>query len=210
MFNLISRFHLLLLAVVLAITGVAIFRIPADYAFTALWRDGHAAWLWPRDLTLAVAPILAFVLLAKFLALGLLLTKNHLAKVHHILDPALTLPLAVIAATQLGLLLTGISSDLDLVRVTGFALGLVLIVLGIVMAEAERHTYAGLRLPWPIPSDRAWRIVHRTAGIACGLAGAGLLLLAWLDPELGPLVIAFATALLAPVAVAALATLLVR
>ncbi|HTM78819.1 MAG TPA: SdpI family protein [Devosia sp.] len=210
MFNLVSRFHLLLLGVLLAITGVAVFRIPADYAFVALWNGGQAEWLWPRDIALAVGPILAVLLIAKFLTLGLLLTKTHLAKIHHILDPALTLMLAVIAAVQLGLLLTGIGSDLDLIRVIGFGLGLVLLVLAVVFAEAERHTYAGLRLPWSIASDRAWRIVHRLTGTAFGLAGAALLALAWFMPDLGPLVIAFAAALLFPVAIAALATALTR
>jgi uncharacterized membrane protein len=210
MFNLVSRFHLLLLAVLLAITGVAVFRIPADYAFVAHWSGGEAAWLWPRDMALAGGPILAIVLLAAFVALGLLLSKDYLTQVHHILEPALTLLLAVIAAVQLGLLLIGVGSDLDLIRLIGFALGALLLVLGIVFAEAERHTYAGLRLPWAIAGDRAWRIVHRLAGAAFGLAGAGLLALAWFMPDLGPLVIAFATALLAPVIVAALASLAVR
>lgn len=210
MFNLITRFHLLLLLVLGAISGVAVFRVPADYAFPAHWGASQADWLWPRNAALIVGPVIAVILLGGFAILGSLLTKNHLAKVRHILDPALTLLLGVVVAVQLGLLLNGIGSDLDLVRLTAIGLGLLLIGLGIVFAEAERHTYAGLRLPWPIVGDQAWRRVHRVAGVAFGLAGAGLLAMAWLAPDLGPLVIGFGAALFVPPVLAAAASAISR
>ncbi len=210
MFNLITRFHLLQLLVLAAITGVAIFRVPADYAFPAHWTASQADWSWPRNLALPVAPILAILLTTAFAILGRLLTKNHLAKVRHILEPALTLLLAVIVAVQLGLLLNGIGSDLDLIRLTAVALGITLVVLGAVFAEAERHTYAGLRLPWPIATDTAWRRVHRITGAAFVVAGTGLLAMAWFAPDPGPLIVAFAVALFVPPLLAALATIVSR
>lgn len=210
MASLVTRFHLLLLAVTIAITGVGFFRIPADFAYPAHWSGSYADWLWPRDIALPVAPLVEVLILAAFFLLGRLLTKNHFAKVQHILDPALTLLLAVVTAIQLGLLVIGIGSDIDLVRLTGAGLGIALLILGIVFFEAERHTYAGLRMPWPIASDRAWTLVHRITGLACGLAGAGLLALAWLDPGLGMLVIAYATTLILLPAIAGATTLLSR
>lgn len=208
--SLVTRFHLLLLAVTLAITGVALFRVPAEFAYAAHWSGSVADWQWPRDAALSVAPLLATALLLGFFILGLLLTRNHFAKTQHIFDPALTLLLGVIAATQLGLLLAGFGSDLDLIRLTGFGLGAVLLVVGVVLFEAERHTYAGLRLPWPIVSDASWRLVHRAAGTAFGMAGTGLLALAWFDVGIGPMVIGFAVALLAPPSIATVTTLLTR
>ena len=196
--SLVTSFHLLLLAVTLAITGVGLLRIPADYAFPAHWSGSTADWLWPRDLGLAVGPVLQVVLIALFFVLGQLLTKNHFAKTQHIFDPALSLLLAVIAATQLGLLFNGIGSDLDIVRIASLGLGAALTLLGVILFEAERHTYAGLRMPWPIASDRAWRLVHRCCGIAFGLAGLGLVALAWRDAGIGIMVAAFALALLIP------------
>ncbi|UXN73100.1 hypothetical protein N8D56_19115 [Devosia sp. A8/3-2] len=155
MASLVTRFHLLLLAVTIAITGVGFFRIPADFAYPAHWSGSYADWLWPRDIALPVAPLVEVLILAAFFLLGRLLTKNHFAKVQHILDPALTLLLAVVTAIQLGLLVIGIGSDIDLVRLTGAGLGIALLIPGIVFFEAERHTYAGLRMPRPIASDRA-------------------------------------------------------
>lgn len=205
---LITRFHLLLLTVTLAITGVALFRVPADFAYQAHWTGNAVDWVWPRDLALPVAPLLQVLLLIAFFLLGRSLTKNQYAKSQHILDPALTTLMTVVAATQLGLLLGGVGSDLDFVRLTGFALGPLLVVLGIVLFEAERHTYAGLRMPWPVRSDRAWSAVHRATGLAYGAAGLALMALAWFDAGLGVLVLAFTAALLLPAVLAAIATML--
>jgi len=196
--SLVTRFHLLLLAVTLAITGVALLRIPATFAFPAHWSGSAADWLWPRNLALAVAPSLALLLLLGFFILGRLLTRNQFAKSQHILDPLLSLLLGILSATQLGLLLTGIGSDLDVIRLTGFGLGIVLLVLGVVLFEAERHTYAGLRMPWPIAADAAWTLVHRATGTATSLAGMGLLALAWFDVGIGLLALAFASAIVIP------------
>jgi uncharacterized membrane protein len=204
---LVTRFHLLLLAVTLAITGVAVFRIPDDFVFFAHWSGSAADWLWPRT-AIAVAPVIQLVLVAGFLVLGRLLTKNQYAKSQHILDPALTALMSVVAATQLGLLLAGIGSDLDFIRVTAFALGAVLILLGVVLYEAERHTYAGLRMPWPVRSDLAWRIVHRATGLSYGVAGICVLALAWFDAGMGILILSFVGAILTPALVAGLVTVL--
>jgi uncharacterized membrane protein len=205
--TLITRFHLLALIVTTAITGVAFLRVPPGFAYPAHWSGSTADWLWPRDLALLTAPAFQVVLLLTFWFLGRAFTKNQFAKSQHILDPAITLLMLVVAACQLGLLLIGVGSDLDFIRLTGFGLGLLLLGLGIVLFEAERHTYAGLRMPWPIGSDRAWTLVHRMTGIAFGLAGLVLLALAWLDAGIGVLVQAFAIALFGPAMLAGLVTL---
>jgi len=207
---LVTRFHLLLLTVTLAITGVGFFRIPADFFYPAHWAGSAADWLWPRDLALAVAPLLQLALLIAFFLLGRALTKNQYAKSQHILDPALTLLMIVVAATQLGLLFAGIESDLDIIRLTGFGLGAALVVLGIVLFEAQRHTYAGMRMPWPVQSDRAWTVVHRVTGAAYALSGLALLALAWFDTGIGLLTLAFAIALLGPALLAGLSTIASR
>lgn len=206
---LVTRFHLLLLAVTLALTGVGLFRIPADFLFPAHWVGSAADWLWPRNAML-VAPTIQALLLLAFFALGKALTKNHYAKTQHIFDPMLTFLMLVVAACQLGLLLTGIGSDLDFIRVTGFGLGGALFLVGVVLFEAERHTYAGLRMPWPIRSDNAWRLVHRVTGLAFGFAAVALVALAWFDAGAGALLSAFTAALLIPPALAGLTTLVAR
>ncbi|MBE7731484.1 SdpI family protein [Devosia faecipullorum] len=210
MTSLVTRFHLLLFGVTLAIAGVTLVHVPAHYAFPAHWQGSSADWLWPRDLALAVAPLVQVALMAIFFVLGRALTKNHFAKTQHILDPALTLLMMIAASCQLGLLMIGIGSDFDIFRITAFGLAATLLVLAVVIFEAERHSYAGLRMPWPIASDRAWRLVHRGSGLVAGIASITLALLAWSDPGPGVLVLAMAIGLCALPVIAGLLTALTQ
>ncbi|KKB09323.1 hypothetical protein [Devosia chinhatensis] len=210
MSSLVSRFHLFVFGVTLAIAGVVVVHVPEGYAFPAHWQGSTADWLWPRDLALAVAPAVQLVLIAGFFMLGRRLSKTHLSKTQHILDPALTLLLFVAASCQLGLLLMGIGSDFDLFRITAGGLAALLAVLAVVIFEAERHSYGGLRMPWPIASDRAWLWVHRLSGVACGQVAALLAFLAWTDPGPGILVIAMVSGLIGLPILAAVFTLLLR
>lgn len=208
--SLVTRFHLLIFSVTLSITAVAVLRVPADFLFPAHWHGSNADWLWPRDTALAVAPILQAIVMLAFFVLGRALTRNHMAKVRHILDPALSLTLAVPAAYQFGLLFMGIGSDLDLIRGVGFLFAAALILLGLVFSHAERHSYGGLRMPWPIPSDRAWLLVHRVSGVATILAGAAIATLSWLDAGPGILALAFALSLVGLPLFASLVSLALR
>lgn len=210
MSSLVTRFHLLIFGVTIAIAGVALARVPADYAFAAHWRGMAADWLWPRDPALAVAPLLQLAGMAAFFWLGRALGPERLARRRHILEPALTVLLAVAAGCQMGLLLLGIGSDFDLFRLTGFGLAAVLLATGAVLFEAERDAYGGLRLPWSIAGDRRWRAVHRVAGAIFALNGLVLGWFAWSDPGPGPLALAMAASLLVPPLLAGLVTLVWR
>lgn len=208
--SLVTRFHLLLFGVTLAMAGVIFVHAPSGYAFPAHWRGSTADILWPRDVATLTAPAVQLALMAAFFLIGRALTKNHFAKIQHILDPVLTLALSVGAACQLGLVFLAIGSDLDLFRVTAFGLASMLAVFAVVIFEAERHSYAGLRMPWPIRSDRTWLIVHRLTGLVSGVASATLAWLAWTDPGPAYLVFAMTVSLLAIPTVAALSTLVFR
>lgn len=208
--GLVTRFHLLIFSVTLSITAVAVLRVPADFMFPAHWHGSTADWLWPRDTALAVAPFLQAVLMLVFFILGRALTRNHMAKVRHILDPALSLTLAVPAAYQFGLLFMGIGSDLDVIRGIGFVFAAVLILLGLVFFHAERHSYGGLRMPWLISSDRSWLLVHRVSGVAVALAGVAIAALSWFDAGPGILALAFTLSLLGLPLFAGLVTLALR
>ena len=85
-----------------------------------------------------------------------------------------------------------------------------LALLGLVLFGAERHSYGGLRMPWPIGSDRAWFVVHRLSGVASFLVGLVLAALAWFDFGPGPLALAFALSLLGLPLFAALVSLLAK
>lgn len=208
--SLVTRFHFLVLAVTLAAGAVAWLHSPADFQFAAHWHRSTVDWLWPRDIALLTPPLAQLSLMLGFHLLGRELSRNHLAKTRHILDPLLTLFLVAALGCQMGLLFMTIGSDLDLFRGSAVALAGTLLIIGVVLFSAERHTYAGLRLPWPIRSDNAWRWTHRLVG-ALTVAGAILLAgLAFIDAGPGVLVIAIASILLGLPPLAFVATALLR
>ncbi|QQR40891.1 SdpI family protein [Devosia rhizoryzae] len=208
--SLVTRFHLLIFGVTIAMVGVIVAHVPASFAFPAHWRGSTADILWPRDRAIAAAPLLQIAMMAAFFLLGRALTKNHFAKTQHILDPVLTVTLATAAACQLSLVFLAIGSDLDFFRLTAFGLAAILAIFAVVIFEAERHSYAGLRMPWRIGSDRAWVLVHRLTGIISGAAAVTLAWLAWADPGPAVLVASMTASLLAIPVVAALTSLLSR
>lgn len=208
--NLVTRFHLLLFGVTIAISGVALFNIPADYVFAAHWTRSEADWTWPLEDALATGPVVQIALMAAFWGLGRLLTKNHFSKVEHLLQPALTLLLSVIAGCQMGLLALGIGSDFDFFRITAGLLVITLLVLAVVLFEAERHSYAGMRMPWRVGSDRAWAVVHKGTALATAIAAVALAASVWFYSGPGPMVVTMAAILVSLPVLAALLTLVTR
>jgi uncharacterized membrane protein len=203
--SLATRFHGLLLGVLVAITAVGFNRIPADFVFPAHWgARGVPDWAWPRDVALVTGPVLAAMILAAFGSQHWVIRKTRIEMIRHNAEPAMSAILLLFCAVQFGLVLTGVGSDIDLIRIAALVLAVALLVLGLVVSEAERHTYAGVRLPWRIESDKAWRLAHRAAGWLFIAGAIALAALAWLQPDMGTLILAFPLVLTTPLLVAAI------
>lgn len=209
--SLVTRFHVLLLSVIVAITAIAIYKVPAGEGLAMHWdARGQSDWTWPRDIAFAVVPLAGLAITAIFAIGGALTPKSRLEMARHILEPALSGVLAVGVGVQFGLLMIGIGSDFDIIRLLAFALAALLLILGILLREAERNTYAGLRLPWAMPDDATWRRTHQLAGWAYIAGAVVLAVLAWLQPFPATLIIVFPFVLAVPPLLARLTTLGVR
>jgi uncharacterized membrane protein len=203
--SLATRFHRLLLGVLVSITAVGFNRIPADFVFPAHWgAHGMPDWVWPRDMALVTGPAVAAVILAVFGSLHWVIRKTRIEMIRHNAEPAISAILLLFCAVQLGLVLTGIGSDIDLIRIVALLVAAAVLVLGLVISEAERHTYAGVRLPWQIESDKAWRLAHSVAGWLFVAGALALAALAWLQPDMGTLILAFPLVLTTPLIAAAI------
>ncbi len=198
----VSRFHVLLLLFTIALGVAGVVRATPGEMVPLHWGT--------TEPDLAVTPAIAFVampLVSAAAVLGTWMAGRGMddwrrEAVRHLIDPALTAFAAVAAIVQLGLMMAAIGSEIDLLRIASFAIAAPLLLLGVLFPEAQRQSYAGLRLPWRIPSDRVWKRAHRAAGLAYGVAALALAATAWLWPDPVTLVPVIFAAMLVPIAVA--------
>lgn len=103
---------------------------------------------------------------------------------------------ALFAATQGGVLYASFYPERSQRGALLATVGLFLVVLGQLLPRLRRNPLLGVRTPWSLRSDEAWRLTHRFGGWALTLGGFACLVLA---PASSPLAhAALLTALVAP------------
>jgi uncharacterized membrane protein len=198
--NLVTRLHLLAGAAQAPFLAVALVKVPAGTELAMHWNEqGTTDWAWTTPWAFFIIPAVTILLLAIATMLSARADQNGQEKVRHLLAPGLLGLLLILLLLEIGLILMGLGTDIDLIRVVAPAVGVCLFLLGILLREAERHTYAGLRLPWSIESDKAWRQAHAAAGWTAIATGLVLALLTWLTPYPGTLIGALVPAIGLPV-----------
>jgi uncharacterized membrane protein len=195
----VTRFHVLVLLLLLAITLVSFHKIPADTMLPVHWAPrGNADWLWPRDAALLLMPGMALLITLIFSVIPRFAPPERVEPGRHVTEAALTGTLGVFCAIQFGLLLIGIGSDLDLIRIVSFGVALLMLFLGFELPRSMPNAYAGIRLPWTMHDHGSWRATHRFVGVLCALCGVGLGLCAWLQPDPATLIFALMAAIIGP------------
>ncbi|MEO8882626.1 MAG: DUF1648 domain-containing protein, partial [Devosia sp.] len=67
----VTRFHLLLLGILIAITATAFVKIKAEVGLPVHWGlNGQPDQIWPRNQALMIFPIIGVLLTALFAAIG--------------------------------------------------------------------------------------------------------------------------------------------
>lgn len=69
-----------------------------------------------------------------------------------------------------------------MVRLTGSALGVLLLVVGNMLGKSRPNWFAGVRTPWTLSSDLSWEKTHRLTGRMFVLVGVAGAVGAWLAP----------------------------
>jgi uncharacterized membrane protein len=209
--QIVTRFHLFLIGVLVAITATAYVKIPADSGLPVHWGfDGHPDRIWPRDAALLLFPIVGLLLTALFAAIGQFAAVERVEPGRHVAETMLTGLLGLLCALQFSLILIGIGSDIDMIRIISFAVAVIVLLLGIALPKSQPNAYAGIRLPWTVRNDRNWAMTHRLTGILLVVGGIGLALVAWLWPDPANLLEAMAAALLVPFAAGTLFSFVAR
>jgi uncharacterized membrane protein len=203
--SIVTRFHLTLLAFLVALTVIAYLKVPAPLGFPVHWGlNGHPDEVWPRSTALLLFPAIGLLLTALFFAIGLLASPQQIEPGRTVAEAMLTGFLGLLFALQLSLILIGVGSDIDLTRIVAFVVAVGLLGIGIALSRATPNAFSGVRLPWTMADKRNWTATHRLTGALMVLAGAGLGVVAFAWPDPINLFQALAVAVFLPVVVAAL------
>lgn len=197
---LVTRFHLLLLGLLVAVTATAFVKIPADAALPVHWGlDGHPDQVWPRIPALLMFPLIGAVITGLFLAIGRFTPPELVEPGRSISETVLAGVLLLFCALQFAMILIGVGSDIDMVRFIAFGLAALSIITGLSLPQSQPNVFAGIRLPWTMADPGNWRATHRLTGGLMVLGGLGLAAVAWLWPDPVDMMLAMAAALLLPV-----------
>jgi uncharacterized membrane protein len=92
--------------------------------------------------------------------------------------------LLFLAATHVVMIGYNLGWPVDLPRLLGGGAGLLFIVMGNVLTRIRPNWIFGIRTPWSLTSEAAWRASHRVGGYLFVIAGIATLLAAVLVPSL--------------------------
>lgn len=91
----------------------------------------------------------------------------------------------LMSAIEAGAIAITLGSNLDMVRVIVFGLGVLFITLGNILPKSQPNSLAGVRLPWTMNDPANWQATNRFSGMLMMVGGIGMALAAVLIANTG-------------------------
>jgi uncharacterized membrane protein len=196
----VTRFHLFLVAVLVAVMATALVKVQAGTDLPVHWGfDGKPDRFWPRLPALLMFPVIGVFLTALFALIGRFGPVESIEPGRHMSEALLTGLLGLLCALEFALILIGIGSDLDMIRLICFAIAVFLLLLGGALPRSQRNSITGLRLPWTLKDPAGWRASHLVTGILFAVGGICLGLVTWFRPTPSDMLIALGAAVFLPI-----------
>lgn len=154
-------------AVVAAMLAAAAWAWPhAPAQLPTHWGVGGAPDRWsPKAVALLLHPALATALSLMFALLPAIMPKaaplERSARAYGTVWIGIVLLLGVV---QLVVAASALGRPVDVVRVVGAAVGVLLAILGDLMGKMRRNYVMGVRTPWTLADERVWDRTHRAVG----------------------------------------------
>ncbi len=106
-----------------------------------------------------------------------------------------------LAGVHVAMLLEAMGIPVDVHRMIGLSVGLLLMVMGNYLGKVQPNWFMGVRTPWTLASEKVWRRTNRTAGWLFVLAGLLIVISAFIPsiPTVTVMGVAVALAALIPV-----------
>lgn len=167
--------------IMLSIVGTVILLIFSPDTVPVHYNFAGEANRFGSKYEILIFPLFAIIMGAFFILFAKLQGKKGLAANEKILLYTGICILLFFAALSFYFMLKSIRYDpdttatvnIDVMKFTGIAIGILLIVLGNIMPKVRRNALFGLRTKWSMANDNVWQKSQRFGGIAsviCGLA----------------------------------------
>ena len=183
--------------ILLCIIGTAILliftpdNIPAHYNFA-----GEVDRFGSKYENL-IFPLFAIIMGAFFILLAKLQRKKGLAVNEKILLYTGICILLFFTALGFYFMLKAIRYDpdatatfsIDVMKFTGIAIGIMLVILGNIMPKARRNAMFGLRTKWSMANDNVWQKSQRFGGITSVLCGLAMIIVSAIIPGVWNLIV---------------------
>lgn len=79
--------------------------------------------------------------------------------------------------------------SIDVMKFTGIAIGIMLVILGNIMPKARRNAMFGLRTKWSMANDNVWQKSQRFGGITSVLCGLAMIIVSAIIPGVWNLIV---------------------
>lgn len=191
-----SAFTGLALLIVITIVGYAL--VPAGTEMPVHWGpDGAADAYLVRDWALLMPLVVVAVLAVVFrIAIERGPQGERAAAGLRTAFAGLAL---LMAAIQAGAIAVTLGSNVDVVRIVIFGLGLLSIAMGNILPKSQPNSFTGMRLPWTMNDPANWQATNRLSGMLMMIGGVVLAVAALVVGELAWLLPILAICVLGPV-----------
>lgn len=108
--------------------------------------------------------------------------RRNFAQMRGAYDLTISAVMTFLAGLHGLVLATALGRDVPIGRLVPAGVGLLLLVVGRALPQAQPNWWFGIRTPWTLSSDRVWARTHRVGGRLMTAAGAVVLLAAVLLP----------------------------
>lgn len=192
------------LTVLAAAAGVLVFnRLPPQVA--THWGVQGAPDGWSsRTSTVLFGPIAILAMTLILWALPAIDPKReNYAKFATVFRLLVNVGITFVFVVHLAVLANGAGAPVNVVRVLGASIGVLLIIVGNYLGRLRPNWFFGIRTPWTLSSEEVWRKTHRVGGWLFVLAGLVSFVMAWV-PGTRSLYVGFVATMIAAVSSAAL------
>ena len=173
----------LVLSIEFALSGLVATQIDLGEQVPIHWGiDGRADGYGPAWLALLLGPLLTAGLAGVFALIPAIDPRRaNLERSREAYRWMVGSILAFVGLVHVLVLLAAMDTGIDVTRLIGIGIGLLLVVIGNFLGKLRSTWFVGIRTPWTLSSERAWARTHRLGGylfVALGLviALSGMLL----------------------------------